>query len=203
MAYIAVVVVVAVLQDHYRVDVLSALAATPRRIMHGQWWSLFSSGLVIDGPKTPQIAAIMTLGTLGIYLGGSWLFWRVALLGHLAGTLFTYAVLLLVRSLHPHWVHRLLSRPDYGVSLIWCAGLGALAAAAWYGGQGWRPRYIRWVAASFSVIILVTAWSDGIGMIEHPVAFAVGFAVMWANDRSREHTRYRLAGRRRTAALTQ
>ena len=192
LAYIVAVIIVAVLQDRYHVDVLSALAATPRRILHGQWWSLFSSGLVIDGPKAPQIAAILTLGSLGIYIGGSWLFWRISLLGHLAGTLVTYMGLLIARSVHPHWVHRLLSQPDYGVSLVWCAGLGALAAAAWYNRKSWKPQHPWLAALALGMIFAVTIWSNGIDAFEHPIAFMTGFAIMWANDRSREHTRTKL-----------
>jgi hypothetical protein len=185
-AYLACVVSVAVIQRISHWPIISELASSPALLMQGQWWRLFTSGLVIQGPAVPQILTIAVLGMLGIYIGGSWLFWRTAVAGHVVGTMVAYAVFSGMWLTDHAVSSQFLTDPDFGVSLVWCAGLGAFAALTWLGrGSSWgRPVHPLLAIAAIVVMTLVTAYSDPMAAVQHFVAFLVGFGIMATADRS-------------------
>jgi hypothetical protein len=178
--YIVVVVVVTVMRDVLGAPFLAKLASTPITILHGAWWQLFSSGLVVDGPLLPQIAAIGVLGAVGLYFRGSLLFWLTAAAGHLFGTIITYIGVGIAWLIHPSWVTNLLNQQDYGISLVWCAALGIVAAAAWRGPHSRRFRPYRPVVllGALAIIGVVTWYSIGLASYEHISAFVIAFLIV-------------------------
>jgi hypothetical protein len=187
LTYLLVVVGVALARAVAGWPSVSVLASSPLLLWQGQWWRLLTSGLVVNGPPVPQLAAIGALGTLVIYFGGSWLFWRVAVAGHLVGTLVSYGWFALLWLAGRAQGAKFLTDPDYGVSLVWCAGLGAFAAWAWMGPKAnarrpWRP----WlVILALLIMFVVTMYSDDMAALQHMVAFAVGVAIISTAGRAR------------------
>jgi hypothetical protein len=187
LVYLLIVIGVSLVQAVAGWPSVSVLASSPILLWQGQWWRLLTSGLVVNGPPVPQLAAIGALGTLVIYFGGSWLFWRVAVAGHLVGTLVAYAWFGMFWLAGRAVDAKFLTNPDYGVSLVWSAGLGAFAAWAWMGPKAtprrpWRP---WWVMLALVVMFIVTLYSDDMAALQHMVAFAVGAAIIGTAGRAR------------------
>jgi membrane-bound metal-dependent hydrolase YbcI (DUF457 family) len=192
--YIIVVIVLTLIRDTVGASFLATLASTPHALIHGAWWQLFTSGLIVDGPLLPQIVAVGVLGTLAIYFRGSWLFWLTALIGHILGTVVTYIGVGVTWLIHPAWVNNLLNQPDYGISLVWCAALGMVAAAAWLGPDSTRtPIYKPAVLVGVAVIMVLVTWfSPGLARYEHLAAFAIAFTIVTLTPQHR-HISQRLA----------
>jgi hypothetical protein len=187
LTYLIVVIMVALAQALMGWPSVNALASSPVLLAQGQWWRLVTSALVVQGPPVPQIIAIAALGSLGIYFGGSWLFWRTAVAGHIFGTLVAYVWFGGLWLLNAASVSRYLTNPDYGVSLIWCAALGAFAAWAWCGQRAdlTQPERPVWALSALGVLVVVAAYSDPMAAVQHVVAFAVGFGIIATAGRSR------------------
>jgi len=162
-------------------------------LIQGQWWRLATSGLIIQGPAVPQILAIAVLGGAGIYFGGSWLFWRTAILGHVVGTMVAYGAFSVLWLANHAAANRFLTNPDYGVSLIWCAALGAFASWSWLGSRGELRRPVHPVPAILTgvVMVIVVTYSDPMAAVQHVVAYLVGLAIIATADRSRSLHRQR------------
>lgn len=164
-------------------------------MLHGAWWQLLTSGLVVDGPLLPQVAAVGVLGALGIYFRGSLIFWLTAALSHILGTIVTYVGVGIAWLVHPGWVEDLLEQPDYGISLIWCAAMGMVAAAAWLGPDSSRNMIFKPLifTATLTILAAVTWFSVGLARYEHIAAFAIAFAIVMLTPQHR-HIGRRLAG---------
>lgn len=187
LGYLIVVVVIALLRAFTNWPTLAQLASTPALLAHGEWWRLATSAFVINGPPVPQVLALAVLGSLAIYLGGSWLFWTSAVAGHVIGTLVAYV------GFSAAWAGgstvglSFLINPDYGVSLVWCAALGAFAGLAWLGTRRkWaKPEHPYLATAAAVVMVVVTLYSDDMAAVQHVVAFIVGLAVLALVSRTR------------------
>lgn len=112
---------------------LEALAASPERIAHGEVWLLFSSAFVVDRPVLVSLLGFGMLAMLTLQLCGPRLFWFCALVGHVGSTLLVYGLIETVRAVDPDAYAAAETSPDYGVSAITAAWLGAIAAVAWQG----------------------------------------------------------------------
>jgi membrane-bound metal-dependent hydrolase YbcI (DUF457 family) len=190
-AYIVVVIILTIIRDTLGAPFLTELASTPHNLAHGAWWQLFTSGLVVDGPLLPQIVAVAVLGTLGIYFRGSWLFWLTAIISHILGTILTYIGIGIAWLIHPAWVNNLLQQQDYGISLIWCAALGIVAAAAWLGPDSSRsPIYKPLIlVGAIAVMTVVTWFSVGLARYEHLAAFTIAFLIVSLTPQHRHVSR--------------
>jgi hypothetical protein len=186
MVYLLVVIVIAILRAVTGFPTVNELASSPAQLMHGEWWRLVTSAFVIDGPAIPQVIAIGVLGSLGIYFGGSWMFWSTALAGHFFGTLIAYGGIAIVWAQNHAAVAAFITDPDYGVSLIWCAALGAFAGMVWFGNLiKWRGVQKMWVVViALSIMVLVTVMSDKMDAIQHILAFLIGGLIAGTADRS-------------------
>jgi hypothetical protein len=187
LSYLACVIGIAIMQRVTGWPTVADLASSPALIIDGQWWRIITSGLVIQGPAVPQIIAIAVLGSLGIYIGGSWVFWRSAVAGHVVATLVAYAGFSAVWLLDRTLSTRFLTDPDYGVSLIWCAALGAFAALSWLGPRAnWRrPHQPIPALLAVIVIVVVAAYSDPMAGVQHAIAFIVGLCIIATADQSK------------------
>jgi hypothetical protein len=185
--YLVCVITIAILQRTTGWPTVADLASSPALIIQGQWWRIITSGLVIQGPAVPQIIAIAVLGSLSIYIGGSWVFWRTAVAGHVVATLVAYGGFSAIWLMDHAVSTRFLTDPDYGVSLIWCAALGAFAGLSWLGPKpNWRkPHQPLPAVLAVIVIIVVTAYSDPMAAVQHVIAFMVGLSIIATADQSR------------------
>jgi hypothetical protein len=109
----------------------NALAATPARVAQGQVWRLLTSGLVVQRPIVLSLVSFVLLAVLVVVICGPRLLWLVMILGHVCSTLVAYGLLPAV-SLVDHAAYTaVVQAPDYGVSAIAAAWLGAVACTAW------------------------------------------------------------------------
>jgi membrane associated rhomboid family serine protease len=185
--YLSLVILIVIMERIVGWPSISQLASSPSLLIDGQWWRIFTSGLVVQGPAIPQILAIAVLGSVGIYMGGSWLFWRTAVTGHVVGTLVAYAGFSALWLINHTVSTQFVTDPDYGVSLVWCAALGAFAALCWFGTRkDWRqPVHPIPVVLAIAIMIVVTAYSDDMAAVQHLVAFIVGLVIIATADRSK------------------
>jgi len=131
-------------------------------------------------------------------LCGPRILWLAALIGQAFSTLLGYSLIGVARFLDPGAFHQLVSAPDYGLSAISAAWLGAIAAI------GWRTRRQSIGRAAIvlgCVAIACLAWfvrGKGLDLLdsEHVFAFAigVGVAVGWALGESLRLQRLLAAG---------
>ena len=184
VAFAAFVLVVATLtaaQATGGIDV-GAVAASPQRIASGRLWLLITSGLLVQKPFAVSLLSFAALGALTLVVCG----WRVlawaALLGHVSATLIVYGALALVRLASPAAFAGVWSAPDYGVSAIAAAWLGAVACVAW-------RRRAPTLAGKAPVVISCAAiaafaWTlrGDLNVLdsEHGFAFVIGALVAWA-----------------------
>jgi hypothetical protein len=176
--FFVVVVTLTVAQATGEIDV-GAVAASPQRIASGRLWLLVTSGLLVQKPFAVSLLSFAALGVLTLVVCG----WRVlawaALLGHVTATLIVYGALALVRLAAPDAFEGVWSTPDYGVSAIAAAWLGAVACVAWRR----RPPTL---AGKAPVVISCAAVATFAWMLhghlnvldsEHGVAFVLGALV--------------------------
>jgi hypothetical protein len=158
---------------------LASLAASPREVADGRLWLLLSSGVVAADPLLWSLLSFCGLAFVTLALCGWRILWLAALAGQTFSTLLGYSVIGIARLVEPRAFERLLSTPDYGVSAISAAWLGALAAV------GWRKRGENIGRAAIvlgSVAAGVLAWfvrGKGLDVLdsEHLFAFAIGVGV--------------------------
>jgi hypothetical protein len=195
-AYLALVIVVTVVSYVVGHSVVDALASSPDDVAGAKVWALVTSGLLADGPLVPQVLVTAVLGVWAIRLAGGRVFWAAALLAHVLGTMLVYAGVWVVDAQDPSLVAALSREADFGVSLVWCAALGVLAAVAWWGTRPLRPRTRRFLAvAPPAALVGVTALSQGLALYEHVVAFVLAVGVVYASRRwSSLAARLRLVG---------
>jgi hypothetical protein len=160
---------------------LGAVAASPQQIMSGRLWLLITSGLLVQKPLALSLLSLAALGALALVACG----WRVvtwaALLGHVCSTVTVYAMLALARIPSPALFAAVWSAPDYGVSAIAAAWLGAVASASWR--QRGRSLADKAPVVLSCAAIAAFAWilRRNLNVLdsEHGVAFVLGTAVAW------------------------
>jgi len=158
---------------------LASLAASPREVADGRLWLLITSGAVATDPLLWSVLSFFALAFLTLALCGQRILWLAAVLGQAFSTLLGYSLIGLARLFDPGAFHQLVSAPDYGVSAISAAWLGAIAAV------GWRTRRQSIGRAAIvlgCVAIACLAWfvrGKGLDLLdsEHVFAFAIGVGV--------------------------
>jgi hypothetical protein len=155
-----------------------SLAASPERVREGKLWYLVSSGMLVDRPIAISLVCFVVLGVLALLVCGVATFWQAVFLGQVAATIFVYAAIGVIRWIVPAAFQSAVSSPDFGVSTISAAWLGAIAVVGWRS-RGQTRAGKCWIAVScvaaglfaYSVRPDITALSS-----EHPVAFVLGVA---------------------------
>ncbi len=179
-AYLAVVSVVTILSIIFGEQVLHVFATSPDEVARSGVWTILMSGLIVQGPAVSQIVATAVLAVIAIRLAGARVFWSAAVVAHLAATLLVYAGVWIADAATPGSGTPLSRELDFGISLVWCAALGVLAAAGWW--STWRlPPWLRYTLslAPPAAIVVVTLGSDGLARYEHAVAFALAVLVVF------------------------
>lgn len=182
--YLAIVAILAALP----LD-LGALASSPAGVARGQLWPLLASGLMVAGDPLLQLPALALAALLVVRRCGGRTFWRAALVGHVGATLVTYAGLGALWLLwRPDIDRGVLTAPDFGISCVWTAALGALLASA---ATGPEPRRIRpWLAplACLGMFFAEIPVSFGLSGAEHLLALLFGASVVAVTRRRRRAT---------------
>lgn len=186
VAWVAVVIgfTIATTSGSLRVD---ALASSPHKIEQGKVWYLLTSGLLVQHPIIISLASFIALAGLVLVVCGARIFWIAAVVGHIASTVFAYSAIATARAFDPHSFQALISRPDYGVSAISAAWLGAVATAGWnHRGQTTRGR-IAIVLAVLAISAFAYTLRRGITILDsdHLIAFLIGVALVLASTRRR------------------
>jgi hypothetical protein len=158
---------------------LASLAASPREVADGRVWLLVTNGVIAADPLLWSLLSFCALAFATLALCGSRVLWVTALLGQTVSTVLGYSIIGAARLADPGTFQRLVSTPDYGVSAISAAWLGAIAAVAW------RTRSESLARAAIvigCVLAGVLAWfvrGRGLDVLdsEHFVAFAIGVVV--------------------------
>lgn len=153
------------------------LASSPAGVAAGRVWELFTSGLVVAGDPVVQLAAAAPVVALVVLVLGPAVFWRAALAGHVGATLVAYAGIGVWWLLAGSDVDAVIDAPDYGISAVWAAALGALLA-----GTRQRSGVVRWLAVgATAVFVVLIPFSRDLAGVEHLLAFALGAAATaWA-----------------------
>lgn len=152
------------------------LAATPARLASGRLWPLVTSAFVVAGQPFVQLAATALLLTAVVRLHGAGVFWLAAAAGHIGATLVTYAGVGLVWLVSRADVDSVVEAPDYGISAVWSAALGALAISA-AATPRWRRITILATVVCLAALVTPTPLDGDLAGVEHVVAFGLGAAV--------------------------
>jgi len=158
---------------------LASVASSPREVADGRVWLLVTNGVVAADPLLWSLLSFCGLALATLALCGWRVLWVTALLGQIVSTVLGYSIIGVARLADPGTFQRLVSTPDYGVSAISAAWLGAIAAVAW------RTRSESLAKAAIVIGCVsagVLAWfvrGRGLDVLdsEHFVAFAIGVVV--------------------------
>ena len=166
--------------------------ASATKIASGQVWVLAASALIVDRPVLIGLAVLGLLAVATLRLCGVRTFWLAAAVGHAGSTLLVYAIIGSTQLADPEAFASAAVRPDFGVSAIQGAWVGAITATAWNrAGTDQRDRGL--VAAGVGAVAAVGWWlhpDPSILTTEHLFAFLIGAGIV---------SRRRLAGAARTA----
>lgn len=159
---------------------LAPFVASAVKVASGQVWVLPASALVVDRPVVIGLVAFGVLAVATLRICGARTFWLAAALGHVGSTLLVYAIIGLSQLADPDAFERAAATPDFGVSAIQGAWVGAVTATAWArAGADRRDRSI--VVALVCAVAGVGWWlhpDPSILTSEHVFAFLIGCTIV-------------------------
>ena len=159
---------------------LTPFLASAAKIASGQVWVLPTSALIVDRPVLIGLAAFGVLAVATLRICGARTFWLAAAAGHAGSTLIVYAIIGSTQLADPDTFASAAARPDFGVSAIQGAWVGAITATAWIrAGTDRRNRSL--VAAGVCAIAGVGWWlhpDPSILTTEHLFAFLIGCGIV-------------------------
>jgi hypothetical protein len=179
LATLMAVVASVTLAVRARLIPLSDLASSPHAVAEARLWSLVTSALLVSSPLFWSLVSFGLFGALMLRFCGTRVLLVSALAGHIASTLVVYALLALARTFDPRAFETLLKAPDYGVSAVSAAWLGALASVSWRA----RNRTPRGRIATALTVVGVALFGVILRRhvsfldLEHVVAFGIGVVV--------------------------
>ncbi|MEA2303425.1 MAG: hypothetical protein QOH43_705 [Solirubrobacteraceae bacterium] len=160
------------------------LACSPARLASGDAWTLLTSAMIIDGPPVPQILGAALVIALVVQDYGARVLWGTMILGHVGATLVAYAGIGLLWLVDRDDVRSVVHAPDYGISAIWAAALGAVAIAGARPPSS-HPRFGLAVAILCVLVLVVLIPAHGeLADVEHLLAFILGAGVGLAHRRT-------------------
>lgn len=159
---------------------LGPFVASATKIASGRVWLLPASALIVDRPVLIGLAAFGVLALATLRFCGARTFWLAAAVGHAGSTLLVYAIIGSTQLADPQMFTSAAMRPDFGVSAMQAAWVGAITATAWSrAGTDHRDR--RLVAAGACAIAGVAWWlhpDPSILTTEHLFAFLIGCGIV-------------------------
>jgi hypothetical protein len=160
---------------------LGSVAATTEGVGDGRVWLVLSSALVAQTPVVLSLASFGALGFLVLRVCGPRTLWLSAAVGHLVSTLVVYGAVGTAALADGDLVRGLLGEQDYGVSAIFAAWLGAVAAYGWVRCSGaWRWRLavvLGCLGVGLAAWLIRGEPTPSILDSEHIVAFAIGATI--------------------------
>jgi hypothetical protein len=150
----------------------SALQSSAEQVGDGELWRLITSGLVVDGVAAPQIALTALVAFVVIRIQGPAVWWAAVLVGHVGSALLNYALIGIAILLGSSGAEAAADDPDFGISCVLGASLGALFAS------GHR------VIGAVGFLLLLPFSLDWYGP-EHPLSFVLGALVVAGAGRLR------------------
>jgi hypothetical protein len=168
------------------VNLVADLACSPVRLLHGEVWTLVTSSVVIDGPPVGQLLMTAVFAWWVIARLGAKRFWIVAIAGHVGATVVAYLGIGALWVVAGDRLEDVVTEPDYGISAVWAALLGALIVVGWRSG-GRRRRVAALAGAAVVVGFGYFVVSDGhLAAVEHVLAFAIGIGLTGALTRRKD-----------------
>jgi hypothetical protein len=158
---------------------LSTVATSPRAVAEARVWSLVTSGLLVQSPLFWSLVSFALLGALTLRVCGAATLWTAAVAGHIGSTLSVYALLASARTVDGDLFQVVQRAPDYGVSAISAAWLGAVACGSWQA----RDRTFRGKLATALAVVAVALFGWTLRRhlnvldLEHVIAFGIGVLV--------------------------
>jgi hypothetical protein len=159
---------------------LTPFVASATKIAAGQVWVLLGSALIVDRPVLIGLAAFGVLAAATLRVCGARTFWLAAALGHTGSTLIVYSIIGSAQFADSELFASAASRPDFGVSAMQGAWVGAIAATA-YLRTGTNRRARALVAFGVCAVAGVAWWlhpDPSILTTEHLFAFLIGCCVV-------------------------
>jgi hypothetical protein len=163
---------------------LATISSSPSEISEGELWLLASSALVAQQPLILALGSLAAAGAVAGRLGGWRVMWVSAIVGHVFSTLLAYAVLRTAHAANLGHFGALSSAPDYGVSAIFAAWLGVIAACLWAVPGARFPHKLA--IASGTAVVALVAWAvrgapgPSLLDLDHVFAFAAGVFIACA-----------------------
>ena len=159
---------------------LTLFVAGGTKIASGQVWLLPTSAVIVDRPVMIGLVAFALLAVATLRICGARTFWLAAAVGHVGSTLLVYAIIGSAQLADPEAFASAAARPDFGVSAIQGAWVGAIVATAW-GRAGTNQLARGLVAAGVCAVAGVGWWlhpDPSILTTEHLFAFFIGSGVV-------------------------
>lgn len=159
---------------------LSPFVASAAKTASGRVWVVPASALIVDRPVLIGLAAFGVLATATLQVCGAQTFWLAAAVGHAGSTLLVYGIIGSTRLADPHMFTRAVVTPDFGVSAMQGAWVGAITATAW-SRAGTDLRHRAFVAAAVCGLAGVGWWlhpDPSILTTEHLFAFFIGCGIV-------------------------
>jgi hypothetical protein len=165
---------------------LKQIVASPQSIGQGKVWLLVTSGLVVERPIAFSMICFAALAALALGVCGSRVFWVAAAVGHICSTLVVYLALAVYRLSEPGAFHGAVASPDYGISAIAAAWLGAVATIAWRQRGNTPTRKLAIAVSCIAVALFAYTLRGTLNVLdsEHVLAFAIGIGIAGARLRA-------------------
>jgi len=158
---------------------LSSLASSPRSIGEGRLWLLLTSGLIADRHVATSLVGFWLVCAAALAVCPARVAARVAVVGHTLSALAVYSVIAAARLSDPTAFASVVALPDFGLSAMIAAWLGAIARVLWRRFPSRRAH---------ALVVLGSLGCAGIGLAlrsdvtlldsEHVVAFGIGAALV-------------------------
>jgi hypothetical protein len=170
--YFAAVIVFTILVRSGDLSV-PGIDASADELADGGLLALLTSAIAVEGPLPVwQILLATVVTAVVIWREGAVVWWIAALVGHVGSALITYALIGIASALGSGAAEDAANDPDYGISAVLGASLGALLASGLRSGD--RMITAFGIAGFIVLLPFSIGWLD----MEHLLAFGLGAAVV-------------------------
>jgi hypothetical protein len=178
-AYLLTIATFEITRRSYGFPTPAQIGLSPAALAAGKVWLLFTSALIVSGPPLLELAGLTIASAVLVARRGAAGFWRVAIGGHVGATLIAYAGVAVLWLVHRETVEGIVHDPDYGVSAVWLAVLGAILATVWSDARrdGWTAGERAVAGVCVGAALIGAAFFPPLSAAEHGLAFLIGLAL--------------------------
>src|SRR5204863_7434114 len=125
--------------------------------------------LIVSGPPLLELAGLALAAGVLVARRGPVAFWRAAVGGHVGATVIAYAGVGVLWLVTRETVEGIVHDPDYGVSAVWLAVLGAIAASVWSDTRrhGWTAENGAMLGICLAAALIGAAFFPPLSGTEH------------------------------------